>query len=471
MTAELSQMFRTKREGVDFVLDAVASAFPEAELRVFTVRGEFVDVATARREPLTVAAANWAATAQLVARHHRDALLIDTGTTTTDIIPIREGSVAAVGRTDPERLASGELIYTGALRTPVEAIVQSVPYRRGVAGVSAEGFALAGDVHLWRGDLSTADYSVTPPDGRPATREHAGERLARVVCADRETCDEAGLDAIADAVASAQIATIATAIRRVVARHPGVTTAVVTGLGSFLGSAAAIAAGLHVVPLGQALGPDAGRYAAAACVALLYDASRPTAGRSPLTVIKLGGSLLAQHEALDATLAAVRAISRDRRVVIVPGGGPFADAVRHVDARIGLSDDAAHWMAVLAMDQYAHVIADRIDGGVLATDAEEIAAACAAGRVPVLAPSRWLRDADPLPHRWSVSSDSIAAWVAGQVGADHLLVIKAPGASRAGAVDPMFASVLPAGVTVAVVAADEVTRAAGDQALSTRPSA
>ena len=504
MTAELSQMFRTKREGVAFVLDAVTCAFPNASLRVCTVRGDFVDPATARREPLTVAAANWAATAHLIARHHRDALLIDTGTTTTDIIPIQDRTVAALGRTDPERLASGELVYTGALRTPVEAIVQSVPYRDAAAGVSAEGFALAGDVHLWRGDLAASDYSVTAPDGRPVTREYAGERLARVVCADRETLDEAGIDAIADAVASAQVAAIANAIRRVVARHPGLRTAVVTGLGSFLGRAAAIAAGLDVVPLAEELGPDAARYAPAACVALLCEApregvpygeaprkgvrydealpegapydetpregapyreapcgevrvGRPFTGRRPLTVIKLGGSLLAQPETLDATLDAVRAMSRHRRVLIVPGGGPFADAVRHVDARIGLSDDAAHWMAVLAIDQYAHVIAERVDGGVLASDAQEIAAACAAGQVPVLAPSRWLREADPLPHRWSVTSDSIAAWVSGQVGAEHLMLIKPPGASGVDAVDPAFASTVPAGVTVTVVAADQVT--------------
>ena len=99
MTAELSQMFRTKREGVAFVLDAVTTAFPDATVRVFTVGGGFVDVDEARRHPLAVAAANWAATAWAVAAHHPDALLIDIGTTSTDIIPIVSGAVAALGRT------------------------------------------------------------------------------------------------------------------------------------------------------------------------------------------------------------------------------------------------------------------------------------------------------------------------------------------------------------------------------------
>ena len=131
MTAELSQMFRTKRDGVAFVLDAVSTAFPAAEIRVFTTDGRFVPVQQARHEPIAVAAANWAATARLVAERFQTALLIDVGTTTTDVIPILDGQVVSTGMTDPERLASGELVYTGALRTPVEAIVRDVPYRDG----------------------------------------------------------------------------------------------------------------------------------------------------------------------------------------------------------------------------------------------------------------------------------------------------------------------------------------------------
>src|SRR5579871_3408462 len=116
MTAELSQLFRTKREGVAFVIDAVAAAFPSSAVRVFTVDGRFVDPVEARSSPLLVAAANWAATAALVSRGHQNAVLVDIGTTTADVIPIVGGAVVARGHTDPERLASGELVYTGALR-------------------------------------------------------------------------------------------------------------------------------------------------------------------------------------------------------------------------------------------------------------------------------------------------------------------------------------------------------------------
>src|SRR2546421_801948 len=271
MTAELSQFFRTKREGVCFVLDAVTAAFPEADVWVYAADGRFLSVAAARIEPLAVAAANWAATAQLVARSFPEAIVIDTGTTTTDIIPIAGGRVAARGRTDHERLREGELVYTGALRTPVEAIAHEVALHGAPVGVSAEGFALAGDVHLWLGSLAPEDYTVPTPDGRPATREFAGERLARVICADRELLDEAAIDAIARSLADAQVARVSAAGERVARRHPGAACAVVTGLGDFIAAAAARRAGLRVTDLTERLGPAA-RHAPAAAVALLLDA-------------------------------------------------------------------------------------------------------------------------------------------------------------------------------------------------------
>jgi (4-(4-[2-(gamma-L-glutamylamino)ethyl]phenoxymethyl)furan-2-yl)methanamine synthase len=271
MTAELSQMFRTKREGVAFVLDAVERAFPAAAIHVFTVDGRFTTADRARAMPLAAAAANWAATARIVASLYADAILIDVGTTTTDIIPIAGGRVAATGRTDPDRLASGELVYTGAVRTPVEAIVSETPYAGRMAAVSAEAFALIGDVHVWRGDLAPADYSVPAPDGRPISREFCAERLARVICADAEMLDEPAISAIADAIAAAQVSRVAAALDRVRRRYRAIGTAVVTGLGAFIAAAAARLAGLQVVPLASALGDAAARSAPAAAVALLLD--------------------------------------------------------------------------------------------------------------------------------------------------------------------------------------------------------
>ena len=475
MTAELSQMFRTKRDGVHFVLDAVSAAFRAADIRVFTTDGRFLVMDAARAQPMAVAAANWAATARLVAARYNTALLIDVGTTTTDIIPIVAGDVVARGATDPERLASGELVYTGALRTPIEAIVHEVPYRGSRAGVSAEGFALIGDVHVWRGCLAPEDYSVPAPDGRDVARACVGERIARVICADRELVDESEITHIADFVAAEQRTSIANAITCVRSRHPDISTAVVMGLGEFIARDAARAAGLDIVSLGGDIGADASRYAPAAAVALLArddgrGASRVSLANADPTVparqsfvssksridlvIKVGGGLLDHRAHLERVLTGVAEVARAHRVVVVPGGGPFADAVRRVDDRLGLGDDEAHWMAVLAMDQYAQLLAARIPHAVIASSREEVQAAHARQQVPVLAPMTWVRRVDPLPHTWNVTSDSIAAWLAGELGAERLLLVKPPGARGGVLVDGYFENALPKTVGHACLEAD-----------------
>jgi (4-(4-[2-(gamma-L-glutamylamino)ethyl]phenoxymethyl)furan-2-yl)methanamine synthase len=440
MTAELSQIFRSKREGVSFVLDAVAQAFPSSDVQVYAADGRFLHPDQAREAPLAVAAANWAATARAVARRHPDAILLDTGTTTTDVIPIAGGQVVAAGWTDPDRLASGELVYTGALRTPTEAIASQVWVRGRRYGVSAEGFALAGDVHVWRGDLAPGDYTVPTPDGRGTERAFCGERLRRVICADPESIDDAGVSQIAEALARAQAARITEAIIRVRGPRASLRKAVVTGLGAFLGAAAARAAGLEVELLSDDFGADASHYAAAAAVALLLTGSSATLAASPTgsraakvsvvdVVVKVGGSLLAHPATLNQVMAAVAEAARRWRVLVVPGGGPMADTVRQVDDALHLSADASHWMAVKAMDQLAEVLVDRCPSAVLVTDAHEVTQALRLANLPVLAPYRWLRDTDTLPHSWEVTSDSIAAWLAGELGARRVVLVKAPGTS------------------------------------------
>ena len=173
-------------------------------------------------------------------------------------------------------------------------------------------------------------------------------------------------------------------------------------------------------------------------------------------VIKVGGALLAHPVHIDAVLAVLDEAAGASRLLIVPGGGPFADAVRDVDRRFALPDDAAHWMAILAMDQYTHLLASRLSGATLAWNPTDIAAALERRRLPVLAPSRWLRDADPLPHSWDVTSDSIAAWVAGAVGATRLVLVKPPGVVTQ-AVDAYFHRGIPADLgRPEIVPADQI---------------
>jgi hypothetical protein len=244
ITAELSDAFRTKRDGITFVLDALQAALPQTELQIFGLDGKFHHPAQAYEQPMLVAAANWLATALLVARDLADCLLVDIGSTTTDITPIGGGKVLAEGRNDPERLVRGELLYTGASRTPICALVQRVPLWGGWCPVAAELFATTQDVHLLLGHLS-AEQCISPSaDGRPVTPEYAVERLARVVCADRELLSQAEVRAMAQYIAAEQVHQIAGGMAQVLSRVKVAGPVAAVGAGAFLAEAAAARLGL-----------------------------------------------------------------------------------------------------------------------------------------------------------------------------------------------------------------------------------
>jgi probable H4MPT-linked C1 transfer pathway protein len=239
MTAELSDAFGTKREGVGFVLDAVEAAVPGRVLAL-TTAGELVSLAEARARPLDVAAANWVASGLAVGARHADALMLDVGSTTTDVIPIRAGRVAAAGRSDLDRLLAGELVYTGALRTNLAAIARRVPVRGRWCPVASELFAISADVHLILGHVAPEAYTCPTPDGRPASVECARERVARLVCADEEQLEPGELEAIATYLHTEQVRQIEAAARQVSTRFsPTATPVVAFGVGAFIARAVA----------------------------------------------------------------------------------------------------------------------------------------------------------------------------------------------------------------------------------------
>jgi probable H4MPT-linked C1 transfer pathway protein len=257
MTAELSDAFRTKREGVAFVLDAAQAAFGGRPLSVLTTAGELVTVEEARARPWDVAAANWVATACAVAAAYSDALLIDVGSTTADIVPIAAGRVAATGHNDLERLLAGELVYTGVLRTNLAAVAPRVPVRGGWCPVASEYFAISADVHLVLGRLEPEAYDCPTPDGRPATVAFARERIARLVCSDVDQLDAGEIDAIAAFLYGEQLRQIEAAARRASLRPEA--PVVAAGSGAFLGREVAAHLGRAVAPApwGEELGPAA----------------------------------------------------------------------------------------------------------------------------------------------------------------------------------------------------------------------
>jgi aspartokinase-like uncharacterized kinase len=197
-------------------------------------------------------------------------------------------------------------------------------------------------------------------------------------------------------------------------------------------------------------------------------------------VVKVGGSLGQRPQALRRLMTTLARLGRTRRLVVVGGGGRFADEVRRADRRFDLTGSASHWMAILAMDQFAHLIGDLARGAVVVREASELRPR----RLNVLAPSTWLRRADPLPHSWEVTSDSIAAWVARTLHARRLVLLKSvdgramgvpvphpararpPLARRARAsqlgdlVDPYFARALGAGMPCWIVSGTHPERLA-----------
>ncbi len=177
-------------------------------------------------------------------------------------------------------------------------------------------------------------------------------------------------------------------------------------------------------------------------------------------VIKIGGRLASDPEVLRQVGRDVARLAAETSLVVIPGGGPFADAVREADRRHGLPPSTAHWMAIQAMDQYAELLAAVVPGSEIVRDSAGVVAARRRGTIPILAPSLWLRAADELPHSWEVTSDSLAAYLAGLLGAERLLLVKAVGGKVDELVDPWFRRALPAGVACRAVAPADVAAAA-----------
>jgi 5-(aminomethyl)-3-furanmethanol phosphate kinase len=168
-------------------------------------------------------------------------------------------------------------------------------------------------------------------------------------------------------------------------------------------------------------------------------------------VLKVGGAVVRDALVLADVLASVALLAARRPVVVIPGGGEFADAVRAAQARLGFPDDTAHWMALLAMDQVAELLAASLPAGCVVQDSGEVERALGRGACPVLAPARWMRAADVLPHTWDVTSDSVAAFVAGALDAPELILVKRADGPLERLVDRAMASVAPVHLTVRAV--------------------
>ncbi len=254
MTAELVDAFETKVEGVLDIATTCEKLFdcPIAYIGVDKV----LSLAELVQNPLDVAAANWIATSQIVAEIEENCIFIDTGSTTTDIIPIKDAKECAKGRTDFERSATGELIYTGTLRTNLTSFVDSVPLNGKDYRVASELFAITADVYNVLELISEDDYVCATCDGAGKSKEESARRISRVLCADLDILSMEDILKIADYIHKQQVKQIAAGLKEVSQRE-GLDKVVVTGLGKdILCAEAAKLLGLDVESMGDYYGDD-----------------------------------------------------------------------------------------------------------------------------------------------------------------------------------------------------------------------
>ena len=439
MTGELCDAFRSKSDGVLAILDAVTEAAGRRPIAVYLVDGRLVFVEQATSEPLLAAASNWHVLAKFACRfaEQRVGLLIDVGSTTTDIIPLVHGRVAAQGTSDTDRLLSGELAYTGVCRTPVCAVTPTLPYRGADCPVAAEWFATTADAYVLLEELPPEPEAAWTADGRPLAPPFARERLARMVCADARTFDERNARVAAAAIRTAQLAQLRSAAERATSRLPTpIEAVIVSGAGEFLARRLAAEAWprTRVVSLAAMLGREVSLCAPAHALAVFAHEMEGAVSRTRLSVVKVGGSLLTSDDfpgRLRTWLTAERTARGETHFVLIAGGGKWVDAIRRVDAASPLGEERAHWLCISIMDVTAGLVAAMLPEIVTVETWEVLSSRVQEPGVTILKPSQFLRDVEPnaagtrLPANWSVTSDSIAGRLAIVLAADELCLLKA----------------------------------------------
>jgi probable H4MPT-linked C1 transfer pathway protein len=284
MTGEIADCYASRREGVADIVAAVTAATravtgPDCPVGIYLVDGTIVPSNEAMQRPLDAAASNWHAVSRLAAAMTTDdrAILIDIGSTTTDIVPLVHGAPAALGLDDVTRMAAGELVYTGVERTPIAATTRSLPWRGRRHPVASELFAQSLDVWLLLGEVaedtdSMQSGSASTADGGPATRTAARRRLARMILADPEDVTEGEAVVMAEWCATRQSVHVARALRQVAAAGGWQPRSIVlSGHGECLARRALARVGWNVdlVSLPDTLGPDVSRAAPAHSLALI----------------------------------------------------------------------------------------------------------------------------------------------------------------------------------------------------------
>lgn len=236
MTGELVDLFSGREQGVTAIAETAAQVLGESKLRIFAARQGFLKLGQLHAGCIdAIASANWYASASYAASKVPDALLIDIGSTTTDIILLENSAVQSVGMTDFQRLASEELVYTGIVRTPVMAVAQHGVFGGQRVGLMAEYFATMADVYRLTGELDETHDQAPTADGAPKSVAASARRLARMIGCDFHAADLSQWIGFARSLRARQLQTIQHALERQLSRSgaPPV-TCIGAGVGRFL---------------------------------------------------------------------------------------------------------------------------------------------------------------------------------------------------------------------------------------------
>jgi probable H4MPT-linked C1 transfer pathway protein len=274
MTAELADCYSTKTAGVNAILEAVETVAGQRRVAVYLTDGRFIESAAARELPLLAAASNWHALSAFANRFVPSwpAMLLDVGSTTADVIPLLKSGPAATGRIDTDRLLSGELLYSGVGRTPICAVVRTLPFAGRECPVAAEFFATTSDAYLLLEQVEENETNLQTADGRAFTREAAHARMARMFCGDAEAVSLADAQLAARAVRDAQLRQLEAAVRKAAGGLKETPkTFIISGQGEFLLRMLVerLPWPMQVVSLSKKLGVDVSRCAPAHALAVL----------------------------------------------------------------------------------------------------------------------------------------------------------------------------------------------------------
>jgi len=249
ITGELADAFTSKKEGICSIAAAVNSVFSKP--CYLNVCGELTH-GIAEEDARLYAASNWAASAAFLAKSVKDCIFTDVGSTTSDVIPIKNGKPIALTK-DFERLRHYELIYTGVLRTNIATILRFVNLSGKKYKLSTELFSITADVHRVLGNIDEEGYTCDTPDSQSRDLAACYRRIARVMLCDVSELGTKNTHEVAKQVERAQINELAEALT-FLARGNELLTVVGAGLGEFLIAKAAVKAGLEFRLLSQQYG-------------------------------------------------------------------------------------------------------------------------------------------------------------------------------------------------------------------------